>query len=304
MLVKSSEKSGFLPLHIEKAACTFTPFLNPVNPLYTALMKYLFTLLYMTFCFTVSAQDVAAPIVAEGKALYRSEMASWNGTDIFLERFKHRSSQVGGYLSYADGAVTRCIFYSGGKAPGVLATITFDSTFRVQAAQVDSQYRDFRPLERDLYAIRTAADELIRADTLFKYYKNTNLNLIPLVHGGVKKVYVLTGPTVGGVMVIGNDYLLQFDANNKLAAKKSLHRNIIPIKFNEGEDAVGSVHTHLPETGDYITATDVCTLMLYSRFGKWESHFVISENFVSVWNCKNEQLTIMTREAWDKIMKD
>ena len=51
------------------------------------------------------------PIVAEGKLLYRSEMASWYGTDLFLEKYKSREN-IGGYFSYLANDVPTCIFFS------------------------------------------------------------------------------------------------------------------------------------------------------------------------------------------------
>ena len=87
-----------------------------------------------------------------------------------------------------------------------------------------------------------------------------------------------------------------------------MHQNIIPIyyggKDEEGKEIEGAVHTHLPETGDFITATDICTLMLYEKFAKWKTHNVISEKYLNIWNCETDQLTVITREAVDKIYKD
>ncbi|MBK8496279.1 MAG: hypothetical protein IPL50_15680 [Chitinophagaceae bacterium] len=48
------------------------------------------------------------PIVDEGKRLYRSEMASWYGTDVFLEVYKDQSN-IGGYFSYEDAGNYKCI---------------------------------------------------------------------------------------------------------------------------------------------------------------------------------------------------
>lgn len=107
-------------------------------------------------------------------------------------------------------------------------------------------------------------------------------------------------------MVIGNDYLLNFDNQNNLTTKKTLHKNIIPIRQEQQKDVTvfGTMHTHLPETGDYITATDICTLMLYAKFAKWKQHIVISQNYVSIWDCEENRLTVLSREAWEKIAND
>lgn len=155
--------------------------------------------------------------------------------------------------------------------------------------------------------MRMLALKVINSDTLFKVYENTNLNLIPVISNKQKKVYVLTGPLKNGIVVFGNDYLLTFNDDGELITKKRLHKNIITINYaNENADSdVGiTMHSHLPETGDFITATDVCTLLLYSKFAGWSQHYVISQNYVSIWDCKKEILAILTMEAWEKITND
>jgi len=274
-------------------------------------MNKTITILLAFLSLSVYAQETpteqAKPIVAEGKMLYRSEMASWYGTDLFLENYKIREN-IGGYFSYIDKEITKCIFFSNSDIPKVIGTISFDSTYNIKTAKSDFTERDFTINENDLYAIRKIALAEINSDTLFKMYKNTNLNLIPLSNGNEKKVYVLTGPKENGVVIIGNDYLLTFDKDNKLTLKKQLHKNIIAIyyggKEEEGQNVVGAMHTHLPETGEFITATDICTLMLYEKFAKWKSHNVISEKYLNIWNCETDQLTVIPRDVMEKINKD
>lgn len=272
-------------------------------------MKRLLTLLSASITITTFAQEnptqQAQPIVVEGKMLYRSEMASWYGTDLFLEKYKNREN-VGGYLSYSERDSSKAIFFSKGASPKVIGTITFDSTYSINTATTSLEEREFTRIERDLYQIRTLALAEINADTLFKHYAKMNFNLIPLINGKEKKVYVLTGPTENGVVIIGNDYLLTFDESNKLLAKRQLHKNIIPIYFGRKEDegVIGAMHSHLPETGEFITATDICTLMLYERFAKWKTHEVVSEKYLNIWNCETDQLTVIPRDAVEKINKD
>ena len=64
------------------------------------------------------------------------------------------------------------------------------------------------------------------------------------------------------------------------------------------------MHSHLPETGDFITATDICTLMLYEKFAKWKTHNVVSEKYLSIWNCETDKLSVITLDAVEKINKD
>lgn len=274
-------------------------------------MKSLFTLLVVLASLNVSGQknptEEAQPIVAEGKRLYKSEMASWYGTDLFLENYKSREN-IGGYFSYSDNDVAKCIFFSRAEKPKVIGSISFDSTYNTKTAILNLTERDFTGIESDLYEIRRLALIEINADTLFKSYENTNLNLIPLINGKDKKVYVLTGPQKSGVVIFGNDYVLKFDESNRLLSKAQLHKNIIPVyyggKEKEEKESFGTMHNHQSETGVFITATDVCTLLLYEKFAKWEQHMVVSEVYLNIWNCKTDQLVVIPRNAMEKIDRD
>ena len=187
----------------------------------------LFSLLWTS---SLPAQhSIGDSIKMEGQRLYKSEMASWYGTDVFLEKFKDKAGLIGGYFSYTKGDITHCIFFSNAEEPQVLATISFDSTYSPSTAKTDTVARTFDNYEKDIYAIRKQALNIINSDDLFKTYQNTSLNLIPLINEHSRKVYVLTGPKTNGVVLIGNDYLLTFDNANRLLTKKSLHKNIIPI---------------------------------------------------------------------------
>ena len=64
------------------------------------------------------------------------------------------------------------------------------------------------------------------------------------------------------------------------------------------------MHSHLPSTGEYITATDICTLMLYEKYPGWKQYYVISPSYVSIWSCEKDELVILTKKAWDSINED
>jgi hypothetical protein len=247
-------------------------------------------------------------IVAEGKLLYKSEMASWYGTDIFLDKYKDKADDVGGYFSYLENNIAKCIFFSNDDNPKVIATITFDSTYNVNIAQIDGNEREFTTYENDLYTIRKKTLKEVNSDTLIKMYKNTNINLVPLINNNEKKVYILTVPENNGIVIFGNDYLFTFDKNNNLVSKKQIHKNIIVNEYSKGQESEielkEALHTHLASTGKFITSTNICTLMLYENFAKWEKYYVISDEYVSIWNCKTNKLTVITREVWDKMNKD
>lgn len=245
----------------------------------------------------------ASEIMSEGKKLYRLEMASWYGTDVLLEKLSHNKNKVGGYFSYNHQHLTTCLFHTQGENPMVLYTITFDSTYNTQTATIDSTERAFTTNEKDIYTIRRGVLPQIYMDTTFVVYENTSFNLIPMIENGHKKVYVLTGPKTSGKVILGNDYLLTYNEKNEVVSTKALHKNILAIDYaNEGEEST-TMHPHLPSTGDFITATDVCTLLLYEKFANWKQHIVVSKKYVSLWDCHTDQLVILTRKAWEKMTK-
>ena len=270
-------------------------------------MNY-FLLLLLAFSLTSSYAQTnidkqKKEILAEGMHLYRSEMASWYGTDLFLPRYENKEN-IGGYLSYTENENAICIFFSKKPNPQILGTITFNQNYELEQALVDLKTRDFTKKELDLYTLRQAALEDIVRDTLYKRYQNTQLNLVPLIHGKEKKVYILTGPSTSGVVIFGNDYLITFNKDNTIRSRKQLHKNIIPIHTNETEDGHlvrSTVHSHLPETGHLPTATDICTLLLYTPFTTWESHIIVSDKYSSIWDCKKNDLLVLSNEVIDKI---
>lgn len=246
---------------------------------------------------------IADSIENEGKVLFKSEWASWYGTDIFSAKCESRRAIAGGYISYDNGKGLTNIFFSKGDDPVVLSTISFGYDFNADNYQLDTTNRKFTRTEKELFAIRqTAIKEIYKDTSFFRNYSNAELNPVPVIHNNIKRVYVLTGTTAHGVILFGNDYLIGFDENNAIISKKRLHKNLIPVFFSTDKSKIqiSGMHTHLPETGEFITATDICTLMLYEKFTTWNQHIVLSKNYASIWNCKTNELTIKTMEEYQK----
>ncbi|MGE3801064.1 MAG: hypothetical protein AB7H80_08605 [Candidatus Kapaibacterium sp.] len=254
---------------------------------------------------TTDVFAIADSIEAEGRLLYQLERASWVGTDIVVEKHKEQLEKAGGYLSYVMGEKVRCIFFSASEKPEALITIDFDSDIAPESAQVSTTARPLTGEEKNLYAVREAAVERVSVDTMFKFYNNTSLNLIPLIRGERREVYILTGPQQSGVVIFGNDYLITLDQKNKVVTATQLHKNLIPIPYNPDDTTENptSMHSHKESTEPWMTVTDVCTLLLYADYLPWEQHTVVAEDYISWWNFEEQNLVILTREAWDKIVK-
>ncbi|MFV0419011.1 MAG: hypothetical protein ACK5KT_09815 [Dysgonomonas sp.] len=269
------------------------------------MMKKITFILFLLFSVSVYSQNteldkIAQDITEEGKLLYRLELAAWYGMDIFKDNFKE-NNRIGGYFSYLDSNTPKCLIFSNEQNPRVIGVVSFGDIKLIETATIDFKKRDFKVNEKELYTIRAKALIEIQQDTLFKNYTNTNLNLIPLIYKDARKVYVLTGPKNVGVVLFGNDYLMSFDKQHNLTEKKELHKNLIPIEFDEDKDTSLTIHYHSSASDDFITPTDICTLMLYAKFAGWKKHIVVSQNYASIWDCENETLQIMTKEEFQKI---
>lgn len=179
--------------------------------------------------------------------------------------------------------------------------VSFDEDFDLTKATVDITSRKLTSKEFDYFDLRNKTMNLINKDSIFEFYKNTGLNAIPVITKKEKKVYVLTGPKISGVVIFGNDYLINFNKKNEITSRKKLHNNIIVLEYESGEKTVTTMHNHNEVTGDLITPTDICTLLLYGKFTNWRQHIVMGKNKVSIWNCEKESLFVMKRKAWDKI---
>ncbi len=70
-------------------------------------------------------------IINEATKLYKTEMASWYGTDIFLGKFSDRRQNIGGYFSYIADNKAVCVFFSKTDNPKIIGTFTFDSTYNI-----------------------------------------------------------------------------------------------------------------------------------------------------------------------------
>ncbi len=270
------------------------------------ILIILFSLVFNTSQGT-DLQKKAAEIQAEAFKIYRSEKASWLGTDIMQEVYDSGiPSNLKGYFSYATENAVRCVFYSNDSIPKILLTIEFDQSFDPKKTTVADYAREFSEREKEYYLLRKSVESVLIADTgFFKYYENTNYNIVPIIDEQSKRVYILTGTTRQGIVLFGNDYIMLFDNNYKLSSKERIHNTLIssPMQSEEtsGGTPVGFVHSHVPGRSEYMTATDIATALLYQAYTNWQSCTVISKDYFSIWSCKSNTLTIIPTKTLKKI---
>ncbi|UYZ59924.1 hypothetical protein [Hymenobacter latericus] len=247
-------------------------------------------------------------VLKEGLALYQSERASWVATDLLVARQTDMST-LGGYITYADGDSVRTVFVARGAAAEPLAVshaFSFPRNFeitpssgRICAARPTSER------ERRLFAIRKQVFEELVQPTKSKAYTfpdRTRPNVILLDDGPKPRAYVLVGPQEEGVLPIGNDLLMTFSAKGQLETVERLHNTYIAMRMPEKAKTVeAAMHSHLP-AHPYITPTDICSLLLYRNTLPVDTHLVIGQKYVSIFNVAQKHVLIMEKKAFDKMM--
>lgn len=242
--------------------------------------------------------------------LYKLEQASWNASDLITSVTGLTSlDSIRGYLSYGWGNEYNAIFYGGEKKDRIYGHFVFDSLLSVETAVIDLMPRNANSKEKPLIALREDADELIKRDAgkFFERFEKTSFNLIPVITEKGKKVVVLTGPQETGNVLFGNDYELHYTADNKFKSQTKLHSDlsVAPMEAkSQGGVVYAELHAHAGGDAPYITATDICTLLLYGEYTNWTQHFVISDKFVSIWDLQKKSLQVITRKEWDKRAKE
>ncbi|WP_299780015.1 hypothetical protein [uncultured Formosa sp.] len=270
------------------------------------MQKAILILLLFSSTLIYSQNRETENILNEGKLLFRIEKGSWYGTDDMLARFKTKQDSIGGYLSYeTENNKIRTIFFSRFNSDEILIRYEFDSIPKPQPTTIDTVNTKASDLEKSLISIRQDARNRAytnNTDSFFSFYENAALNFIPIITDKESHVFVITGPQVSGIILLGNDYKLSYDKKNKFTKKEKIHNTILQFPYTSGnkeKPTISTIHSHI--TSKYISSTDICTLLLYKNFVEWNQHIVISDKEVSIFDLEKESLFTMKRKAWDKI---
>ncbi|MCP1224464.1 hypothetical protein [Sebaldella sp. S0638] len=275
-------------------------------------MKKIILLLALTVSFVVFAgekysreylDNQAKQIMAEANELYLLERGAWVGTDMLSEKFPKQVKNLGGYVTYlSDNNTITSVFYTKDPVPMTIAVFTFDIHARLRDAKIDSKERKLTKLENELRLIRESVYKEMKNTSFYQFYSNTSPNIIPIIKNNEKKAYILTGPSLDNILIMGNDFLLTFNDDYTLKNTEAFHNSMVVqnTALPEMKDAVSAVHTHVKGKSEFITPTDLCTLRLYASMLNLESYSVISADYISVWDFKKNTLTISSIEDWKK----
>lgn len=261
----------------------------------------------------INLSNTNAEILREGLALYQSERASWEATDLFMARNPAPDS-FNDYLTYTVADSVRTVFVrteSATSTPSVVSSYTFPAAdirsasahFAGNRAATASETQWWKALQ----AVRAEMQTHQRLGNSYTVPASCNLNVVLLTAAaGGWRAYLLPGSKEAGLLPIGNDYLLTLDAGGEVKKAERLHNSFIPMRRPEADTITmeGTVHTHLP-AHPFITPTDICSLLLYEGLGLGKQHLIIGPAYVSVFETGTDspQLNIIPRKTFEKIQR-
>lgn len=103
------------------------------------------------------------------------------------------------------------------------------------------------------------------------------LNMILMPKDDGYNFYIMTGANKSGIIPFGNDYLFMTDDSGNIQSWKRFHSRLIALdsKGPNGAVAREMIHSHL-KAEPFITASDICTFMLYGKLCGQRSFQVLS----------------------------
>lgn len=243
--------------------------------------------------------------IEKGYQLFRLEKGSWYGTDHFLENYPNMRDKIGGYVTYeTEDNHIQTVFFDKEDPTKTIVRYRFSEVPTKNPESIDIENLEATELEMSLFSIREDARRRMveNPDGFFRIYENTGINLIPVQEGKKTEVYVLTAATSGNNLLLGNDYLFEYDRKGKFKKQSKLHNSLIKIAYHsdDPEDPIReTMHTHV--LSDLITATDVCTLLLYADFVEWDRHLVIGPKYVTSFNIRDLSFWVIPTKTLRKI---
>src|SRR5690606_11675821 len=265
-------------------------------------MRIPLSLIFFLFVCWIQAQNIKA-IEAEGKLLYRLEKASWYAKDIFVDTYHILTGSTGGYVSYPSSEnLIITSFYDKEDPSLILVRFTFQELPEPEPIEITAVPSPATSNEQILIAMRETVKKELQnnSEGFFQFYKGSAPNVIPLLRKNELKTYIISASTEQGKLLLGNDYELIFDKKFNIKRKRKLHNSLIAFDFQGEEHKIEStMHSHV--LSDFITVTDICTLLLYKDFLSWDFHYVLGKKYITLFDLKRESLVMMKLKAWKKI---
>jgi len=229
-------------------------------------------------------------VLEEGNLLYKYEKSAWVSTDLVRENPSVKRN-FHGYFTYEINSMIKTIILDKDHQ-NCIAEYTFTADFNKPFVSLEK--RKINLIEEKLLDIRNKiTDQLYDEKYNISIPDGYNPNMILLPFNDKYKLYLIMGTSQSDVIPFGNDYLFVSDSNGTIESWQKFHSQLIPMNTEiNGGKVTKITHSHL-RTSPLITATDICTFMLYAPLYGLEEFDVYSPalSMYMVYNLKENKIT-------------
>jgi len=227
-------------------------------------------------------------ILKEGNLLYKYEKSAWIASDLALKN-PIIEAEYNGYFTYEEDGVIKVIILGTAHQTSI-AEYIFENNFQIPKS-VKIEKRELSDREKMLIYIRKKILENIQSNRYeITVPEGYGLNLVLLPFENKYKLYIITGATKPNVIPFGNDYIFIADQNGNIESWQKT-----PPRFRtlpEGMRVTEITRTHLTDD-PLITATDICTFMLYAPLHGLEAFSVLCRTGLRLrYSLKENTITI------------
>lgn len=208
-------------------------------------------------------KDKLDSILFEGNLLYRYEKAAWISIDKANEK-KSIKKDFFNYLVYHENDTIKTLILN--KKSECIYELNFLLLFDDPISD-HILTRKLTKKEQTLVSTKTSIlNKILEQKIPIGCPEGYGLNMILMPKQDGYKFYIITGANKSQVIPFGNDYLFLTDDSGNIQSWRKFHSRLIPMgaKGPNGEEIRESIHSHL-RTEPFISATDICTFMLYGK---------------------------------------
>jgi len=235
-------------------------------------------------------------VVVEGITLYMLETLADASIDYIYDNADSRILK--GYVAFEENKVFHCIYWNGAYDNlEVIHSFTTSDPEDPSLLRVNNERRPMTTLERKYYDMKMQALTYIRGDAgTFNAPNGMRLQINFVKANDRIKGFVMPYTSQDSLIPLGNDFIINFTRSGELIDYDVIHTDFQEIdatksKFDE-DGSWKTVQSLKNNQVPHISPTEICNLLLYSPFPDKHEHYVISDQYVSIFSLKKRSLDI------------
>jgi hypothetical protein len=235
-------------------------------------------------------------VAYEGITLYQLETLVQASADYIWDNAN--MGALKGYVAFKEDNIFHCIYWNGAYDNlEVIHAFSTEDPEDPTLLRVNNERREMTPEEQKYYDMKMQALTFIKGDSeMFNAPNGLRLNINFIKASDRIKGYIMPYTTQDSLIPLGNDYIINFTKGGELIDYDVIHADFQEIDMTKmKKDADGNIKTVQSLNNSqvpHISQTEICNLLLYSPYQEDHEHYVVSDQYVSIFNLKKRFLII------------